>query len=161
MREVYYTNSTNLPVNFTDDPFLAIGLQDSLLALYTGGSVHHTYLGERISPQGAKAFIKKVFSMNRLPYMSITPSFSICQEHGYLKGEAALCPHCGGDCEIWSRVTGYLRPIGNYNPGKKQEFDDRKKYNLDTKKQSRLPTLFFLARLFLYIVLFLYTPVLD
>ncbi len=123
----YYTNSTQLPVGYTDDIFELMELQDELQSLYTGGTVQHLYLGERIEDINvSKNLIKKIFTKYKMPYISITPTFSICNEHGYIAGEQFECPQCGAETEVWSRVTGYLRPIQNYNPGKKQEYNDRK-----------------------------------
>lgn len=123
----YYTNSSQLPVEYTDDIFEVMELQDELQSLYTGGTVQHLYLGERIEDtEVCKSLIKKVFTKYQIPYISITPTFSICPEHGYIAGEVSNCPTCGAENEIWSRVTGYLRPIKNYNPGKKQEYAERK-----------------------------------
>ncbi|MGE5472942.1 MAG: ribonucleoside triphosphate reductase [Ignavibacteriales bacterium] len=127
----YYTNSTQLPVEYTDDIFETIDLQDELQSMYTGGTVLHLYLGENVpEPKIAANLIKKVFETYKLPYISITPTFSICKNHGYLKGEQELCSECGEETEIWSRVTGYLRPINNYNEGKREEYANRKKYVL-------------------------------
>ena len=125
----YYTNSSQLPVGFTDDIFETLDLQDDLQSLYTGGTVLHMYLGEAIKDiQTAKQLIKKIFTRYRLPYISLTPTFSICDMHGYISGEHFKCPDCGSTCEVWSRVTGYLRPVQNYNTGKKEEYKNRKKY---------------------------------
>ncbi|MDQ1258009.1 MAG: hypothetical protein QG656_2617 [Candidatus Hydrogenedentes bacterium] len=127
----YYTNSTQLPVGFTDDLFQVLELQDELQSLYTGGTVLHAYLGESIDDvEAAKSFIKKVFTKYTLPYLSFTPTFSVCNNHGYLRGEQLACPECGGHTEVWSRVTGYLRPVANYNEGKRQEYKDRKKFRI-------------------------------
>ena len=127
----YYTNSTQLPVGYTDDIFETLDLQDDLQSLYTGGTVLHLYLGEEIRDHSiAKQLIQKVFNRYRLPYISLTPTFSICNDHGYLSGEQATCPECGGKTEIWSRVVGYLRPIQNFNKGKREEYAQRKKYVL-------------------------------
>ncbi|WP_066685193.1 ribonucleoside triphosphate reductase [Christensenella intestinihominis] len=127
----YYTNSTQLPVGFTDDIFETMDLQDELQSLYTGGTVLHLYLGERISDvEVAKNLIRKVFTNYKLPYISLTPTFSICQEHGYLDGEQFSCPECGKDTEVWSRVVGYLRPVQNFHKGKKKEYDERVKYQI-------------------------------
>lgn len=130
MPEPYYTNSTQLPVGFTDDLFEAVRLQEPLQTKYTGGTVLHSYIGERLSPKNCKDILKKVFSKSRMPYLSLTPTFSICNEHGYLAGEVLSCPTCGKECEVWSRVTGYLRPTSNYNKGKVQEWNDRKFYKI-------------------------------
>ena len=125
----YYTNSSQLPVGFTDDIFETLDLQDELQSLYTGGTVLHLYLGEEIKDRAiAKRLIQKVFTRYRLPYISLTPTFSICNDHGYLAGEQPICPECGAATEVWSRVVGYLRPVRNYNKGKQEEYAQRKKY---------------------------------
>lgn len=125
----YYTNSTQLPVTFTDDIFKTLELQDDLQCTYTGGTVLHLYLGESISDTAiAKKLIQKAFNKHKLPYISITPTFSVCPDHGYLKGEQEHCPTCGHDTEIWSRVVGFIRPVNNFHVGKKQEYKERKKY---------------------------------
>lgn len=123
----YYTNSSQLPVGYTDDIFEMMELQDELQSLYTGGTVQHLYLGEKIDDiEVCKNLIKKIFTKYKMPYISITPTFSICSEHGYLAGEHFTCPECGKDAEVWSRVTGYLRPVQNYHIGKKEEYKERK-----------------------------------
>jgi ribonucleoside-triphosphate reductase len=125
----YYTNSTQLPVNYTDDIFETLDLQDELQSLYTGGTVLHLYLGEEIRDiHTAKRFIQKVFTNYKLPYISLTPTFSICNDHGYISGEHYTCPECGAPTEVWSRVVGYLRPVQNFNTGKREEYAQRKKY---------------------------------
>ncbi len=125
----YYTNSSQLPVGFTDDIFETMDLQDELQSMYTGGTVLHLYLGERIPDREvAKKLIKKIFENYKLPYISLTPTFSVCNEHGYLDGEQFSCPECGNDTEVWSRVVGYLRPVQNFHKGKKAEYSDRLKY---------------------------------
>lgn len=125
----YYTNSSQLPVGCTDDIFETLELQDELQALYTGGTVLHLYLGEEIKDTGsAKNLIRKIFTNYKLPYISLTPTFSICNNHGYLTGEQFFCPECGEETEVWSRVVGYLRPVKNYNEGKREEYRLRKKY---------------------------------
>ena len=125
----YYTNSSQLPVGFTDDIFETLDLQDELQSLYTGGTVLHLYLGEEIKDRAiAKRLIQKVFTRYRLPYISLTPTFSICNDHGYLAGEQPICPECGAATEVWSRVVGYLRPVRNYNKGKQEEYAQRKQY---------------------------------
>ena len=127
----YYTNSTQLPVGYTDDIFEVLRLQDNLQSMYTGGTVLHAYLGESIEDiETCKRFIQRVFARNKLPYLSITPTFSVCNSHGYLRGEQFTCPTCGSETEVWSRVTGYLRPLANYNDGKRQEYHDRLKYRI-------------------------------
>ena len=124
----YYTNSSQLPVGYTDDIFEVMELQDELQSLYTGGTVQHLYLGERIEDiSTAKSLIQKIFTKYKMPYISITPTFSICPEHGYITGEHWNCPTCNKEAEVWSRVTGYLRPVQNYNIGKKQEYKERTK----------------------------------
>ena len=129
----YYTNSTQLPVRFTDDIFETLDLQDELQSLYTGGTVLHLYLGEEIKDiRVAKQLIRKVFGTYKLPYISITPTFSICNQHGYIAGEHFTCPTCGAHAEVWSRVVGYLRPVQNYNTGKREEYAQRKKYVLES-----------------------------
>jgi ribonucleoside-triphosphate reductase len=125
----YYTNSSQLPVGFTDDIFETLDLQDELQSLYTGGTVLHLYLGEEIKDrQAAKRLLQKAFNQYKLPYLSLTPSFSVCNDHGYIAGEHYTCPHCGKNAEVWSRVVGYLRPVQNFNKGKKEEYAHRKKY---------------------------------
>jgi len=127
----YYTNSTQLPVGYSDDIFEVLALQDDLQSLYTGGTVLHLYLGESIEDiETCKNLLRTIFSRHKLPYISITPTFSICQDHGYIRGEHFHCPTCESETEVWSRVTGYLRPVSNYNDGKKQEYADRKKFRI-------------------------------
>ncbi len=124
----YYTNSTQLPVGFTDDIFETLELQDELQSLYTGGTVLHLYLGERIPDiEVAKKLIKTVFTRYKLPYISLTPTFSICNAHGYIDGEEFSCPECGSETEVWSRVVGYLRPVQYFHKGKRAEYDERVK----------------------------------
>lgn len=131
----YYTNSTNLPVGHTDNVFEALEHQNMLQPLYTGGTVHHTYLGESLpDAESVKNFLIKAMSLTKLPYISITPTFSICQEHGYQTGEHDTCPTCGADCEIYSRIVGYYRPISRWNKGKKQEYKERKEYTTTSCK---------------------------
>jgi anaerobic ribonucleoside-triphosphate reductase len=126
----YYTNSTQLPVGFTDDVYTALRLQDPLQTRYTGGTVLHCFLGERMpSVEATKALVKSVAGNFRLPYYTLTPTFSICEQHGYLAGEQANCPKCGARCEVWSRSVGYLRPVDQWNPGKQAEFADRRPYD--------------------------------
>ena len=126
---VYYTNSTQLPVSFSDDIFKVVKLQDELQSLYTGGTVLHLYLGERIKDiEVAKNLIKKIFTSYKMPYISLTPTFSICSKHGYITGEHWKCPNCGNDTEVWSRVVGFLRPVGDWNAGKRAEHRERVKF---------------------------------
>ncbi|WP_435619913.1 ribonucleoside triphosphate reductase [Thermoanaerobacterium thermosulfurigenes] len=125
----YYTNSTQLPVDFTEDIFTALDMQDELQTKYTGGTVFHGFLGENISdPDTCKALVKKIAYNYRLPYYTITPTFSICDNHGYISGEHFNCPYCGNECEVYSRVVGYYRPLQNWNEGKREEFSDRKEF---------------------------------
>lgn len=122
----YYTNSSQLPVGATDDPFMALDLQEDLQRKYTGGTVFHMYLGERVpSATQARLLVKRVLSNYRIPYLTITPTFSICPEHGYLPGEQPTCPKCGKQCEVWTRVMGYHRPVSEFNKGKKSEYAER------------------------------------
>ena len=133
--EPYYTNSTQLPVNYTDDLFEALNYQDELQAKYTGGTVFHIFLGESVpSIDSVKALVKKVCNQFSLPYFTITPTFSICPEHGYLSGEKSVCPICQAEgkttsCEVYSRVVGYLRPVDQWNAGKQEEYKERKIYD--------------------------------
>ena len=128
-KEPFYTNSSQLPVEYTDDIFECCDLQDELQSLYTGGTVQHLYLGERIEDiQTCKNLIRKVFEKYKMPYISLTPTFSVCNEHGYIAGEHFTCPECGRETEVWSRVVGYLRPVQNFNAGKKDEYMRRKKF---------------------------------
>ncbi|RTZ96466.1 MAG: ribonucleoside triphosphate reductase [Deltaproteobacteria bacterium] len=130
-RVAVYTNSTQLPVNYSDDIFEVLDLQDELQTKYTGGTVLHTFLGEAAAdPQAVKEFVKTVCHNYRLPYLTITPSFAICPTHGYLSGEVAVCPTCGADTEIYSRVVGYMRPIKQWNRGKQAEFTARTHYRV-------------------------------
>jgi len=136
----YYTNSTQLSVNYTDDVFEALKLQDEIQCRYTGGSVLHLFLGERIpDTESTKRLIRKVFENFNLPYVTLTPTFSICPVHGYIAGEHFSCPHCviKQPCEVYSRVVGYLRPVKQWNKGKKQEFKQRKEFKLSKKLISK------------------------
>jgi len=124
--EPYYTNSTALPVDYTTDVFTALEHQNELQPLYTGGTVFHVYLGEAVSDlESLKNFIIRAMSKTRLPYISITPTFSVCKTHGYLKGEHFKCPICGDDAEVYTRVVGYYRPVSMWNKGKQSEYRDR------------------------------------
>ena len=129
--KVYYTNSTQLPVNATKDVFEALVLQDSLQTKYTGGTVLHIFLGEKAPQSGTiPKLIKTIFANFKLPYISITPTFSICPQCGYIKGKVDICPACGHKTEVYSRIVGYLRPLEQWNDGKKQEFNDRRTFKL-------------------------------
>jgi anaerobic ribonucleoside-triphosphate reductase len=125
----YYTNSTQLPVGFTDDLYEALRIQDPLQVKYTGGTVFHGFLGERLPNSDAtKRLVRKIAESFRLPYYTITPTFSICPEHGYIAGEHPACPTCGSPAEVYSRIVGYLRPVEQWNDGKRAEFADRKTF---------------------------------
>ncbi|MBO9555453.1 ribonucleoside triphosphate reductase [Cellulomonas sp.] len=122
----YYTNSSQLPVGFTDDPFEALERQDDLQTKYTGGTVLHLYMAERLStPDAARELVRRSLSRFRLPYLTVTPTFSICPSHGYLAGEHPTCPQCEATCEVWTRVMGYHRPVSSFNIGKKGEHMER------------------------------------
>ena len=126
----YYTNSSHLPVGYTDDIFSALDIQDELQTLYTSGTVFHAFLGERLpSWKSAANLVKKIADNYRLPYYTMSPTYSVCAEHGYLVGEQDTCPYCGKPTEVYSRITGYYRPVQNWNKGKAQEFKDRKNYS--------------------------------
>ena len=126
----FYTNSTQLPVNYTDDIFESLTLQDDLQTKYTGGTVFHAFLGEQIEDlSGAKALIRKIAENFRLPYFTLSPTFSVCPEHGYLSGEVAACTVCGRETEVYSRVVGYLRPVAQWNDGKQAEYAMRKTFD--------------------------------
>ncbi len=129
--QCFYTNSTHLPVNFTDDVFEALDLQDDIQQRYTGGTVLHIYAGERISnPRSVKSLVRKICENYHLPYFTITPTFSVCPVHGYLSGEHGVCEKCGAECEVYSRVVGYLRPVKQWNRGKQEEFGRRKMFKI-------------------------------
>lgn len=128
----YYTNSSHLPVCYTDDPLHALDHQDELQTRYTGGTVLHLFLGERVQDWTAcRDFVKRVASNYSLPYFTITPTFSVCHTHGYMRGEIAKCPTCDETCEIWSRVVGYFRPVDQWNKGKKSEYAERTEYKIE------------------------------
>lgn len=129
--EPFYTNSTQLPVNYTDDIFEVLDLQDEIQRKYTGGTALHIYIGEQIKdPESVKILVRKICENYHLPYFTITPTFSICPAHGYLPGEQERCPKCEAQCEVYSRVVGYLRPINQWNEGKKEEFKLRKAFSI-------------------------------
>ncbi|MFA5449856.1 MAG: ribonucleoside triphosphate reductase [Clostridia bacterium] len=131
----YYTNSSQLPAKYTEDIMECVELQDELQSLYTGGTVQHLYLGERIEDiEVCKKLIKKIFATSKMPYISITPTFSVCNTHGYIAGEHFECPTCRQKTEVYSRVTGYLRPIQNYNDGKKEEYRERVKFVVSSEQ---------------------------
>ncbi|MBQ7678480.1 MAG: ribonucleoside triphosphate reductase, partial [Butyrivibrio sp.] len=125
----YYTNSSHLPVGYTEDIFSALDVQDELQTLYTSGTVFHAFLGEKLPDwQAAANLVRKIAENYRLPYYTMSPTYSICRDHGYLVGEQHVCPHCGKKTEVYSRITGYYRPVANWNDGKVQEYHDRKNY---------------------------------
>ena len=127
----YYTNSSHLPVGYTEDVFTALDLQDELHTLYTSGTVFHAFLGERLPDwKAAASIVRKIAENYRLPYYTLSPTYSICRTHGYISGEHFECPHCGEKTEVYSRITGYYRPVQNWNDGKAQEFKERKTYDL-------------------------------
>ncbi len=128
----YYTNSSHLPVGFTSDIFEALDIQDELQTLYTSGTVFHAFLGERLSDWKAAAnLVRKIAENYRLPYYTLSPVYSVCKNHGYIVGEETKCPICGEETEVYSRITGYYRPVKNWNDGKAQEYKDRKLYDLN------------------------------
>ncbi len=132
----YYTNSSHLPVDFTDDPLFALDHQDDLQTRYTGGTVLHLFLGERVRDwKTCMAFVKKVAENYRLPYFTITPTFSICPSHGYINGEVPTCEKCGAKTEVWSRIVGYFRPVEQWNKGKKSEWAERVEYEVPAVEQ--------------------------
>ncbi len=145
--EPFYTNSTQLPVNYTDDIFEALDLQDRIQIKYTGGTVLHIFAGEKVGdPEVIKNLIRKICELYHLPYFTFTPTFSVCPTHGYIAGEFYTCPECGAETEVYSRVVGYLRPVNQWNKGKREEFRKRKTFNVEPvesveKGQSRALTL--------------------
>lgn len=133
----FYTNSSQLPVGHTDDLFEAVELQEGLQTKYTGGTVFHALLGERLpSGKEAKLLVKRILGKSQMPYLSLTPTFSVCPTHGYLSGEHFICPKCTIEqpCEVYSRVVGYLRPVNNWNKGKLAEYKARKVFKPQYKK---------------------------
>ncbi len=129
--EPYLTNSTWLPADYKVSIIEAVAHQEVLQTLYTGGTVFHTYIGERISPESAKSLAKRIAEKSKIPYFTLTPTFSICPEHGYLPGEQRECPYCGRKTEVYSRVVGYFRPVEMWNDGKREEFKERITFNLN------------------------------
>lgn len=132
-REPYYTNSSNLPVGHTDDIFEALRHQDDLQTLYTGGTIFHGFIGEKINGDTAKNLVKKIVNNFKLPYFTLTPTFSVCSNHGYVAGEHFNCPTCNSRTEVYSRVVGYYRPVQNWNKGKQEEFKDRLEFVVNGK----------------------------
>ncbi len=139
----YYTNSSHLPVGYTDDVFSALELQDDLQTRYTSGTVFHAFLGEKLPDwKAAATLVRKIAENFTLPYYTLSPTYSVCKDHGYIAGEQFSCPTCGGKTEVYSRITGYYRPVLNWNDGKSQEYKDRVVYNIGTsvvKRSKSLP----------------------
>ena len=134
----YYTNSSHLPVGFTEDIFEALDIQDELQTLYTSGTVFHAFLGEKLpSWQSAAQLVKKIADNYKLPYYTMSPTYSVCPDHGYITGEVYECPTCGRRTEVYSRITGYYRPVQNWNDGKAEEFRERKVYSMLDYEASR------------------------
>ena len=131
----YYTNSSHLPVGYTEDVFSALDIQDDLQTLYTSGTVFHAFLGEKLPDWKAAAnLVRKIAENYKLPYYTMSPTYSVCADHGYLTGEQTVCPICGKKTEVYSRITGYYRPVQNWNDGKAQEYKDRKVYNIGNSR---------------------------
>ena len=134
----YYTNSSHLPVSYTADIFDALDIQDELQTLYTSGTVFHAFLGEKLPNwKSAANLVRKIAENYKLPYYTMSPTYSVCRKHGYLTGEQYRCPHCGEVTEVYSRITGYYRPVQNWNAGKTQEFKDRRLYDIPHSKLKR------------------------
>ncbi len=132
----YYTNSSHLPVDYTADIFEALDIQDELQTLYTSGTVFHAFLGEKLPDwQAAAKLVRTIAENYRLPYYTMSPVYSICKTHGYIAGEETTCPHCGARTEVYSRITGYYRPVQNWNDGKKQEYKNRLNYDMDVSRE--------------------------
>jgi ribonucleoside-triphosphate reductase len=131
----YYTNSSHLPVDYTEDIFSALDIQDELQTLYTSGTVFHAFLGQKLPDwKAAASLVRKIAQNYKLPYYTMYPTYSVCADHGYISGEIYECPVCGKATEVYSRITGYYRPIQNWNDGKRKEFEDRKEYNIENSK---------------------------
>ena len=134
----YYTNSSHLPVWYTEDIFSALDIQDDLQTLYTSGTVFHAFLGEKLPDwKAAATLVRRIAENYKLPYYTLSPTYSVCKSHGYLAGEQYTCPECGAQTEVYSRITGYYRPVQNWNDGKTQEYKDRKVYNIEKSKLTR------------------------
>ena len=128
----YYTNSSHLPVSYTEDIFEALDIQDDLQTRYTSGTVFHAFLGEKLpSWEAAANLVRKIAENYKLPYYTLSPTYSVCKNHGYLTGEQFTCPECGESAEVYSRITGYYRPVQNWNVGKTQEYKERKEYVIE------------------------------
>ena len=136
----YYTNSSHLPVGYTDDIFTALDIQDELQTRYTSGTVFHAFLGEKMPDwEAAATLVRKIAENYKLPYYTISPTYSVCKNHGYINGEQYTCPECGESAEVYSRITGYYRPVQNWNEGKTQEYKERLEYNIETSVLNRNP----------------------
>ena len=136
----YYTNSSHLPVGYTDDIFTALDIQDELQTRYTSGTVFHAFLGEKMPDwEAAATLVRKIAENYKLPYYTISPTYSVCKNHGYISGEQYTCPECGETAEVYSRITGYYRPVQNWNEGKTQEYKERLEYNIETSVLNRNP----------------------
>ena len=134
----YYTNSSHLPVGYTEDIFSALDIQDELQTLYTSGTVFHAFLGQKLPDWKAAAnLVRKIAENYKLPYYTMSPTYSVCADHGYIAGEVYECPTCGKSTEVYSRITGYYRPIQNWNDGKRKEFEDRKVYDIENSKLTK------------------------
>ncbi len=139
----YYTNSSHLPVSFTEDIFAALDIQDDLQTLYTSGTVFHAFLGEKLPNwQAASRLVRTIAENYKLPYYTLSPTYSICRDHGYITGEQFSCPHCGNKTEVYSRITGYYRPVQNWNEGKVQEYKERKVYHVAPRVHNKRILLF-------------------
>ena len=136
----YYTNSSHLPVDYSSDIFDALDIQDELQTLYTSGTVFHAFLGEKLpSWKSAAKLVSRIAENYRLPYYTISPTYSVCSTHGYIAGEHFTCPKCGEKAEVYSRITGYYRPVQNFNDGKAQEYKNRKVYDIQTSSMKKVP----------------------
>ena len=134
----YYTNSSHLPVGYTDDIFKALDVQDELQTLYTSGTVFHTFLGQKLPDwKSCAKLVRKIAENYKLPYYTMSPTYSVCSKHGYIEGEVYICPECGRKTEVYSRITGYYRPVQNWNDGKTEEFKSRRTYIIETSKMKR------------------------
>jgi len=136
----YYTNSSHLPVDYTADIFDALDIQDELQTLYTSGTVFHAFLGEKLPDwKAAATLVRKIAENYKLPYYTLSPTYSVCKEHGYIAGEHFSCPKCGKRAEVYSRITGYYRPVQNWNDGKTQEYKNRKLYDIEKSYLKSVP----------------------
>lgn len=134
----FYTNSSHMPVEYSSDIFDALEVQDELQTLYTSGTVFHAFIGEKLpSWQSAASLVRKIAENYKLPYYTLSPTYSVCKEHGYIEGEHFTCPHCGKSAEVYSRITGYYRPVQNWNEGKAQEYKNRKLYDIASSRCKR------------------------